>query len=300
MVGNRVKVVALLGALTGLLVLLGHLLGGATGVALALVLAAATNLGAYWFSDRLVLALVGARELAYEDAYQLHELVATLAARAGIPKPRLYLVDSEAPNAFATGRDPEHGVVAVTTGLLRLLSWDELTGVIAHELAHIKHRDTLLQAVAATLAGAVVALADMGRWLAFLGGVSPRADDEDGHGVLDLLGTLLLLLVAPVAAVLIQLAISRAREFQADEGAARLSGDPLALASALARLDAHARATPMLVNPALAPLFIVEPLTGSAVANLFSTHPPIEERIARLRRMAATTPVVAGWWGWPF
>jgi heat shock protein HtpX len=285
MTANSLKTVVLLALLAGLLVFAGRVIAGPTGMFVALVMALLMNFFAYWFSDRVVQAMTGARELPYEEAPWLHELVAQLAYRAGIPKPRLWLVDAPQPNAFATGRDPNHGAVAVTTGLLHLLNRDELAGVIAHELAHIKHRDTLIQAVVATIAGAISYLAQMAQWALFFGGFG-RSDEREGNGLGELAASLLFVLLAPIAALIIQLAISRAREYEADAGGARISGNPLALASALERLEAASRLVPMEVNPAASHLFIVQPFSGEGLLGLFSTHPPIRERIARLRRMA--------------
>ncbi len=285
MTANSLKTVVLLALLAGLLVFAGRVIAGPTGMFIALVMALFMNFFAYWFSDRVVQLMTGARELSYEGAPWLHDLVAQLAYRAGIPKPRVWLVDAPQPNAFATGRDPNHGVVAVTTGLLHLLNRDELAGVLAHELAHIKHRDTLIQAVVATIAGAITYLAQMAQWAFFFGGFG-RADDREGNGMGELVASLLFVILAPIAALIIQLAISRAREYEADAGGARISGDPLALASALERLEAASRLVPMEVNPAASHLFIVQPFSGEGLMGLFSTHPPIRERIARLRRMA--------------
>jgi heat shock protein HtpX len=285
MTANSLKTVVLLALLAGLLVFAGRVIAGPTGMFVALVMALLMNFFAYWFSDRVVQAMTGARELPYEEAPWLHELVAQLAYRAGIPKPRLWLVDAPQPNAFATGRDPNYGAVAVTTGLLHLLNRDELAGVIAHELAHIKHRDTLIQAVVATIAGAISYLAQMAQWALFFGGFG-RSDEREGNGLGELAASLLFVLLAPIAALIIQLAISRAREYEADAGGARISGDPLALASALERLEAASRLVPMEVNPAASHLFIVQPFSGEGLLGLFSTHPPIRERVARLRRMA--------------
>lgn len=278
---NIVKLTALLTALTVLFVLLGQAIGGTGGMVVAVVFALLMNGGAYWFSDRLVLKLAGARPVGPEDAPWLHGMVADLAVRAGLPQPRVYLIDSDTPNAFATGRSPKHGVVAVTSGITRLLTRDELAGVIAHELAHIKHRDTLLSAIVATIAGAITMIANIGQWTLIFGGLS--GDDEEGGG---LLGGLLWLFIAPIAATLIQLGISRAREFQADAGGARILGDPLPLASALEKLEWAARHKPLATSPATASLYIVNPFSGGAALKWFSTHPATEERIARLRAMA--------------
>ena len=282
----------LLALLTGLLVLVGRWAGGPGGMVLAFGLALLMNAGAYWFSDRLVLAMAGAREVTFAEAPELHHLVATLARRAGLPMPRVYLVDDPTPNAFATGRDPRHGVVAVTTGILRLLDQDELAGVIAHELAHIKHRDTLIQAIVATIAGAITFVVDMAQWSLLFGGAGH--DDEEEHAG-SFVGNLLLVILAPLAAALIQFAISRSREYAADAGGALISGRPLALAGALRKLERGAQLLPGRTNPALAHLCVVNPFAGfgGGLLSLFSTHPPIAERIARLEALAWRAPAAA-------
>lgn len=282
---NSLATTALLGALTGLLVLAGGAVGGTSGMVVALIFAAAMNFGMYWFSDSIALRMSGAREVSVAEQPQLHATVERLAARASIPKPRVYLIDSEAPNAFATGRNPQHGAVAVTTGIARLLTADELAGVISHELAHIKHRDTLISALAATAAGAVTMLANMAQWALIFGGFGGN-DEEEGGG---LIGGLVMIFVAPLAATVIQLAISRTREYRADAGGAQILGDALPLASALEKLEwASGRVQPPANNPAVAHLYIVNPLRGGGLLNLFRTHPATEERIARLRAMAMT------------
>ncbi|HNP72380.1 MAG TPA: zinc metalloprotease HtpX [Kouleothrix sp.] len=281
---NILKLTALLTALTVLFMLIGRAVGGTGGMLLAGVLAAAMNLGAYWFSDTLVLKMSGARPADPGEAAWLHEMVARLAQRAGLPMPKVYIIDSETPNAFATGRSPSQGVVAVTSGITRILTRDELAGVVAHELAHIKHRDTLISAVVATFAGAIAMIANIGQWALIFGGFGGDDEDEGGGGVL---GGLLLLIVAPIAATLIQLGISRAREFEADAGGARILGDPLPLASALEKLEWAAGRVPMPASPATASLYIVNPLSGGGVLKLFSTHPPTAERVARLRALAS-------------
>lgn len=288
MMENRVKTVGLLALLTGLLLWAGHALGGGSGLALAAVLAFGMNLGSWWFSDRIVLALHGAKPLGLEQAPELYGLVQDLAMRAGLPPPRLFLLDEEAPNAFATGRDPEHGVVAVTRGLLETLDRRELAGVIAHELAHIRHRDTLVMSVAAGLGGAVSMLGDLALWA----GLAGRGQEEDGHPAAGLLGAL----VAPFVALLVQMGISRAREFLADAGAAAITQDPGSLACALRKLEARAKRVPMETGTAAtAHLFIVNPLSAEGLAGLFSTHPPARERIRRLERMERTgVPALAG------
>jgi heat shock protein HtpX len=279
---NIIKLTALLTALTVLFVLIGRAVGGTGGMLLAGAFAVAMNLGAYWFSDRMVLWRAAAREAAPESLPWLHEMVARLAQRAGLPMPKVYLIESDTPNAFATGRSPSKGVVAVTTGIARILTRDELAGVIAHELAHIKHRDTLISAIVATIAGAIAMIANIGQWALIFGGLG-GGDDEEGGG---LFGSLLLIIVAPIAATLIQLGISRAREFQADAGGARILGDPLSLASALEKLEWAAGRAPLATSPATASLYIINPLRGASLMRWFSTHPPTTERIARLRALA--------------
>jgi heat shock protein HtpX len=280
---NRTKTFLLLATLTALFLWIGQALGGQAGLVFAIVLAGAMNLGAYWFSDRIVLRMYGAREVGPADLPGLYGLVHTLAARANLPMPRVYVIPEQAPNAFATGRNPEHGSVAVTEGLLAMMNRDELAGVIAHELGHIRHRDTLIMAVAATLAGALSHLANMAMWGAMFGGARQAEGEDTPHPAFGLLG----MLIAPLAAMLIQMSISRTREFLADEASARISGHPMALAAALHKLDAFRHQVPMLhANPATAHLFIVNPFSGGGLMQLFSTHPPAEERIARLEAMA--------------
>ncbi len=286
---NTVKTTLLLGGLSGLLVLIGSALGGTSGMILAFVFAIVMNMGAWWFSDSIALRFSGAQEVSPEAAPELHHMVGQLAQRAGIPKPRVYMIDSPAPNAFATGRSPEKGAVAVTTGITNLLTYDELAGVVAHELAHIKHRDTLISSVAATIGGAISMLADMAMWSALFGGFSGN-DDEEGGGA----GSLAMIFIAPIAALLIQLAISRSREFSADESGARILGNPLPLANALEKLEnwSHSRHANMQVNPvnpATAHLYIVNPMMGGGMLSLFRTHPPTEQRVQRLRAMARNT-----------
>ncbi len=280
---NMLKTGLLLAALSGVLAIVGYLFGGTTGIAIALVLAVAMNGAAYWFSDRLALSMAHAHPVARSEAPELYTQIEELARRAGVPMPRVYVVDEPSPNAFATGRNPAHAAVAVTTGLLGLLDQRELRGVLAHEFAHIKNRDILLTTVTATIAGAISALANVFQLAALFG---QHDEDEEGGGVL---GGLALLIVAPIAATLIQFAVSRSREYAADATGAHLCGDPLALASALHKLEQGTWLRPMAVNPAAAPLFIVHPLSGGGLARLFSTHPPLAERVARLEAMA----------GWP-
>jgi len=279
--GNYLKTAVLLAGLTALMLAIGQRLGGSTGLVIAGVLVAAMNFGSWWFSDRIALAINGAKPLPYESAPWLHEMLRRLAARAKVPVPKLYLMPMATPNAFATGRDPAHAAVAVTTGILEVLDRRELEGVLAHELAHVVNRDTLISTIAATIAGVITQVAQMLFWF---GGSLLRSDDEEeGGGMFAQLGVLI---VAPIAATLLQLAVSRSREYAADETGAQLTGDPHALADALARLQSGNQAMPYDRAPATAHLFIVNPLSGGAVMGLFSTHPPMEERVRRLRAMA--------------
>ncbi|HLM57524.1 MAG TPA: zinc metalloprotease HtpX [Pyrinomonadaceae bacterium] len=280
---GTIKTTFLLATLTGLLVVTGGALGGGYGAALGFVIALAMNFGSYWFSDRIAMKMAGAREVSDAEAPQLHEMVARLARKFGLPKPRVAVVEADAPNAFATGRNARHGLVAVTTGILRILDRRELEAVLAHELGHIKNRDVLVSTVAATVAGAVTMVAQLGQFAMIFGGAQGDDEEDGGPG---LLGGLLMLFLAPVAAAIIQLAISRSREHGADRSGAEVGGDPEALASALEKLEAYSRRVPLPVNPAVSHLFIVKPLTGFSMQNLFSTHPPTEERAARLREMA--------------
>jgi heat shock protein HtpX len=279
---NTLKTGLLLGALTGLLMLIGGWFGGQNGVVIAFLFAMAMNFGSYWFSDKIVLRMYHAQPVSESEAPELYRMVKDLALRASMPMPRVYIIPEETPNAFATGRNEQHAVVAVTEGLLRILSRDELEGVLSHEMTHIRNRDILIGSIAATLAGAIVMLANMAQWTAMFGG-GGHDDDEGGGG--NILGLIVMAMLAPIAATLIQMAISRSREFLADEGGARISGKPYSLAGALEKLSQASRALPMHANPSTAHMFIVNPLTGRSLMNLFSTHPPIEERIARLRSM---------------
>lgn len=281
---SQIKTVLLLALLSGIIIVLGGLLGGRTGVIIAFGLALIMNVGSYWYSDKIVLSMYHARELAPEEAPYLHQIVEDLARNAGIPKPRVCVVPEEAPNAFATGRDPQHAVVAVTEGLMRLLSPEELRGVVAHEVGHIVNRDILIQTVAGVLASAIVTLANIFQFTAIFGG------NRDGEGGGNPIGALVLALLAPIAAGLIQMAISRSREYLADDTGAELCGQPLALAGALAKLGAASGRIPMQEgNPSTEQMFIVAPMFSidGSMANLFSTHPPLEERIRRLQAMAA-------------
>ena len=275
---NTAKTVFLLTLLTVILVGAGELLGGTGGAAAALVFAALLNLGAYWFSDKIVLAQYGAHEIAPGEAPRVERIVDGLVARAGLPRPRIFVVPERQPNAFATGRNPQHAAVAVTQGLLDLMDDDELAGVLAHELSHVRHRDILIGSIAATIAGAVSFLATMARWGAIFGGFGGGDRDRDG-GVL---GLLAMAIVAPIAAMLVQLAVSRSREYAADAGAAELTGNPVGLARALRRLQTASQRVPMDASPATAHMFIVSPLCGRSFASLFSTHPSIDDRVRRL------------------
>ncbi len=277
---NIFKTGILLAVLTAMLVLMGGAFGGRQGMVMAFVIALAMNFFSYWFSHKIVLAMYGAQPISEAEAPRLYAIVRRLATRAQIPMPPLYLIHSEQPNAFATGRNPEHAAVAVTEGIMRILNEDELEGVLAHELSHVKNRDVLVSTIAATLAGAITYLAHMLQWSAFMGGRS--SDDEEGSNPI---AAIALAIVAPIAAMLVQLAVSRSREFQADATGAQIAGRSQGLAQALGKLEMAAHAIPMQANPATAHLFIVNPLSGAAIARLFSTHPPIEERIARLRAM---------------
>ncbi len=283
--GNALKTTVLLAGLTALVLVIGQRLGGAQGLAMAGLFAVVMNFGSYWFSDRIALAIHGAQPLSYEQAPWLHEMVERLAARAGMPKPKVYLLPTAQPNAFATGRNPSHAAVAVTAGIMDILDRRELEGVLAHELGHVHNRDTLIGTVAATLAGIISYAAQMLFW--FGGSMLSRSDDDEGGGLAGALANLGLLLVAPIAATLLQLAVSRSREYGADATGAELCGDPDALASALLKLERGAEAIPYDRAPATSHLFIVNPLHHGGVMSLFSTHPPIPERVRRLREMSA-------------
>lgn len=279
---NSFKTALLLGLLTGIILGIGQLFGGSQGLVIAFVFALLINFGSYWFSDKIVLAMYHAREVSGDDAPELYRIVQNLTLRAQLPMPRLYVIPSESPNAFATGRDPQHAAVAVTEGILRIMNREELEGVIAHELSHVKNRDILIGTIAATLAGVVMMLANMARWAAIFGVGRSERDDEGGGGVL---GLILMSVLAPIAAMMIQMAISRSREFLADATGAKIAGNPLGLASALAKLARASEMVPLEARPETAHMFIVSPLAGGSFLSLFSTHPPVEERIARLRAM---------------
>ena len=281
---NTLKTALLMSLLTILMVLLGGALGGRGGMAMAFLLAGAMNFFSYWFSDKIVLSMYGAQEISESDDPRFYSIVRQLAQRANLPMPKVYLIDTDTPNAFATGRNPEHAAVAVTSGILRVLRDDELAGVMAHELAHVKNRDILISSIAATFAGAITYLAHMAQWGALFG--VGRGDDDNGGG--GLFGIILMAILAPIAAMLVQMAISRSREFGADAGGASICGNPLSLANALQKLEMANQQIPLQANAATAHMFIVNPLTGSGMMSLFSTHPPMPERIARLQEMSRT------------
>jgi heat shock protein HtpX len=277
---NMLKTTALMAAMAILLVFIGGALGGRTGMTFALVMAFGLNFFTYWYSDRVVLRMYKAREVTEAQAPELFGVVRTLASRAQLPMPRLYVIDQPQPNAFATGRNPSHAAVAVTTGIMRLLDRDELMGVLGHELAHIKNRDILIGTIAATFAAAISYLAYMAQWAMIFGG----GDEDDGGNPF---AAIVMMIVGPIAAMLIQLAISRSREYGADRGGAEVAGNPLYLAGALRKLQQASKEIPMHASPATSHMFIVNPLRGGKMAKLFSTHPPMEERVARLEAMAA-------------
>lgn len=283
---NYFKTTVLLIALTLLLVWVGSMFGGRQGAVFAFAIAMGMNFFSYWFSDKIVLKMYGAREVSDQESPTYHGLVRELTARAGMPMPRIYIVPTPAMNAFATGRNPSHAAVAVTEGMLGSLSREELKGVLGHELAHVRNRDILISTIVATVAGAIMMLANMARWASIFGGYGGRSDDEEGSGGGGGFAILFLAILAPIAALLIQMAISRSREYAADKGGALLSGNPLGLASALEKLQQGAVARPMDAGQTTAHLFIVNPLSGRSFASIFSTHPPIEERVKRLRAMA--------------
>jgi len=283
---NQFKTFFLMLVLTVLFILVGTAIGGRSGAIYAFIFAALMNFFTYWFSDKIVLRMYGAKEVSQSEAPELYGIVAELTSKASLPMPKVYTMENDTPNAFATGRNPQHAAVAVTTGILRILSRDELMGVIGHELSHIQHRDILISTIAATMAGAISVLASMARWGAMFGGFG-RSDDEEGGGGGNILVVLFVSIFASIAAMLIQLAISRSREYLADEGGAHLA-HPLSLAKALQKLEIASQRVPMNANPSMAHMFIVNPLRGGGVLSLFSTHPPIEERVARLEEMART------------
>ncbi len=277
--GNQFRTALLLAIMTVFVILIGRMIGGPTGMTMAFVFAIGMNFFSYWFSDKIVLRMYSAREVTPQQAPELHQMVATLAQRANLPMPRVYIIPKETPNAFATGRNPEHAVVAVTQGLLKLMERDEIMGVLAHEMAHVNNRDILIGSIAATMAGAVMVLASMARWAAIFGG--GRGDDDEGG--MGGLGLIVMSFIAPIGAMIIQMAISRSREYLADATGARLAGSSAGLANALEKLGTYSQRLPMNANPSTAHMFIVNPLSGRSLMSLFSTHPPMAERIARLR-----------------
>lgn len=280
---NRLKTTLLLTCLTLLMVAMGSAIGGRGGMVFAFFMACAMNVFSYWFSDKIVLRMYGAQEITEMEQPDFYGMVRRLAIQAGLPMPKVYIIPSQSPNAFATGRNPEHAAVAATEGILRILTPQELEGVMAHELSHVMNRDILISTIAATIAGAISMLGNMLQWGAMFG--AGRGDDEEGAG--GLIGSLAMAIIAPIAAMLIQMAVSRSREYLADESGARICGRPLALANALRKLHTASHMIPMQeARPASAHMFIVNPLTGGSLLKLFSTHPPMEERIARLESMA--------------
>jgi len=278
--GNQLRTTVLLAAMTAVIMWVGNMLGGRSGMMIALVFAGGINFFSYWFSDKLVLKMYKAKEATPEEAPMVYRMVDVLSKEAGLPMPKVYIIPQDSPNAFATGRNPENAVVAVTEGLLRTMNPDELAGVLAHELGHVKNRDILIGTIAATMAGAIMMIANMAKWSAIFGGF--RGSNEEGGGG-GAIGLIVMAIIAPIAAMLIQMAISRSREYLADSTAAKITGNSEGLASALEKLGAYSRQIPMQAQPATAHMFIMNPLSGSSLMNLFSTHPPIEERVARLR-----------------
>jgi len=278
---NNIKTLFLLVTLTLVLVWAGGALGGKQGMTIALIFALAMNFISYWFSDKIVLRMYKAKQVTEAEAPDLFGIVRSLVQKAGMPMPKVYMMDQEQPNAFATGRNPDHAAVAVTTGIMRILTREELQGVIAHELSHIKNRDILISTIAATIAGAISYLAQMAQWAMIFGG--HRGDDDEGGSPI---AAFVMMIVGPIAALIIQMAISRSREYAADSGGAQISGNPRYLAGALRKLHMASQKIPMHANPATSHMFIVNPFSGGGIVKLFSTHPPIEERIARLESMS--------------
>lgn len=280
---NTLKTGILLIALTILIMLIGRYFGGQQGMMIAFIFALVMNFGSYWFSDKIVLKIYRAKEVSAAQEPELHSIVSTLATKANIPKPRVYVIPSETPNAFATGRNPRHAAVAVTEGIKRILNREELEGVLAHELSHVKNRDILISSIAATMAGVIMMLASWARWAAIFGGFGRSGDRDSGGG---LFGFIIVAVLAPLAAMLIQMAISRSREYLADSSGAKIAGNPRGLASALEKLSYASKRIPMKASPTTAHMFIVNPLSAQSLMNLFSTHPPIEKRVERLKRMS--------------
>jgi heat shock protein HtpX len=281
---NNIKTMLLLVMLTLIFITAGAAMGGKNGMTIGLIFALGMNLFSYWFSDKIVLKMYRAREVSEAEAPELYGVVRRLAQKAEIPMPRVYIINEDQPNAFATGRNPNHAAVAVTTGIMRILSHEELMGVIGHELAHVKHRDILIGTIAATFAGAISYLAQMAQWAMIFGG--NRGDDDEGGSPV---AAIVMMIVGPIAAMIVQMAISRSREYVADEGGANISGNPRYLSGALRKLDSASKKIPMDANPATSHMFIVSPLSGGGILKLFSTHPPIEERIARLESMGRSS-----------
>jgi heat shock protein HtpX len=281
---NNIKTMLLLVMLTLIFVTAGAAMGGKNGMTIGLIFALGMNLFSYWFSDKIVLKMYRAKEVSEAEAPELYGVVRRLAQKAEIPMPRVYIINEDQPNAFATGRNPNHAAVAVTTGIMRILSHEELMGVIGHELAHVKHRDILIGTIAATFAGAISYLAQMAQWAMIFGG--NRGDDDEGGSPV---AAIVMMIVGPIAAMIVQMAISRSREYVADEGGASISGNPRYLSGALRKLDTASKKIPMDANPATSHMFIVSPLSGGGILKLFSTHPPIEERIARLESMGRSS-----------
>jgi len=280
---NTTKTIVLMVGLTVLLVFLGGAFGGRQGMIFAFIFALVTNMFSYWFSDKIVLRMYGAQEATEAEAPMLWGVTHDLALKMNMPMPKVYVIPSDSPNAFATGRNPKHAAVAATRGILRMLTREELEGVMAHELGHVRNRDILIGTIAAAIAGAISLLANMAQWAMIFGGFGGRRDDNEGSG--GVIGGILMIILAPIAALLIQMAISRSREYQADATGARICGNPLWLANALRKLEVGSQRVPLDANPATAHMFIVNPLRGGGLRNLFSTHPPLEDRIARLESM---------------
>lgn len=277
---NGLKTMVLMVTLTLMLVAIGGILGGKSGMTFALIMAFGMNFITYWFSDKIILKIYKAKKVSEAEFPELYGMVRRLSQKAGLPMPKVYIMEQDQPNAFATGRNPNNGAVAVTTGIMRILSREELEGVIGHELAHIKHRDILVGTIAATIAGAISYLAQMAQWAMIFGS---RSSDEEGGG--NPIAAIVMMIVGPIAAMMVQMAISRSREYGADEGGARIAGSPLYLANALRKLHMASQKIPMQSNPATSHMFIVNPLSGGGLLKLFSTHPPMEERIARLEAL---------------
>ena len=284
--GNQIKTTILLAVMTAFILWVGQMLGGRQGMVIALIFAAGMNFFSYWYSDKIVLRMYRAREASPQQAPEIYRMVQELTQRAGLPMPKVYVIPDDTPNAFATGRNPQHAVVAVTEGLVRIMNREEIKGVLAHELAHVKNRDILIGSIAATMAGAVMLLATMARWSAFFGG---GRDNEEGGG-LGIVGLIAMSVLAPLAAMIIQMAISRSREYLADSTGAAICGRPEWLARALEKLGAHSGRMPMNASPSTAHMLIVNPLSGKGMMSWFSTHPPLQERIARLRGTRVTEP----------